>query len=176
MLHSSQHSLLVHLKVQRSVEALKVVAGGGPAGEVHPHLALRAGQAHLTGGGGDLLVLVGQLLLDEGHGVVRLSEPLGLQLVQEVLVAETLHEVDADRVGGPDLHGPGDGDGVGGGGVQLGEGRDGDWSGRSSWRLSCLTVGYRVGKRTQFVVNLWPGSILHIWRIYFEIVNIWLEI
>ena len=70
--------LLVHLQVELRVEALEVVAGGGAARRVHPHLAQRTGERDLAGGGGDLLVLVRQLLLDQGHGVVWLSESLGL--------------------------------------------------------------------------------------------------
>ena len=55
-----------------------MITCGGSAGEVHPHLAQRTCEADLAGGGGDLLVLVSQLLLDQSHGVVWLSESLGL--------------------------------------------------------------------------------------------------
>ena len=116
--------LLVHLQVELRVEALEVVAGGGPARSVHPHLAQRAGERDLAGGGGDLLVLVRQLLLDQRLGVVRLPEPLGLQLVEEVHEGEALHQVDGHGVGSPDLHRPRHVDGVGGGGRQLAQRSD----------------------------------------------------
>ena len=44
--------LLVHAQVGVRVEALEVVAGGGPTGEVHPQAAQRTDQRQLAGKGG----------------------------------------------------------------------------------------------------------------------------
>ncbi len=56
-----------------------MVAGGGPAGQVHPHLAEGAGQRHLARRCRNLLVLVLQLLLDQSLREVRISLALLLQ-------------------------------------------------------------------------------------------------
>ena len=131
-----------------------MIAGGGPAGGRHPHHPEGAGEADFAGGGGDLLVPVSQLLLDQRHGVVRLSEALGSESLQEVLVGEILHQVDTHCVTSPGLHGPGHVDRVGRRGAQLGEGRDVDRSGRTAGVDARLVGGQRVGQRTELVVHL----------------------
>ena len=65
--------LLIHLKIELSVEALKMVTSRGSTRGIHPHLAERTGQRHFTRGRGNLLILVRQLLLDESHSVVWLA-------------------------------------------------------------------------------------------------------
>ena len=104
--------LLVHHEVSLGVETLEVVAGAGPGGRPHPVLGQGAGQAHLAGGRGDLRVLVVELLLDEGLGVDRVPHSLLPELVQEIQVSETLHNVDGGRVGLIGHCGPGDSEAV----------------------------------------------------------------
>ncbi len=59
-----------------------MVAGGGAAGQVHPHLAEGAGQRHLARRRCNLLVLVLQLLLDQSLREVRVSLALLLQPIK----------------------------------------------------------------------------------------------
>ncbi len=56
-----------------------MVAGGGAAGQVHPHLAEGAGQRHFARRRRNLLVLILQLLLDQSLREVRISLALLLQ-------------------------------------------------------------------------------------------------
>ena len=86
-----------------------MITGARPGGNPHPVLTERAGQTDLTGGGCYLRVLVVQLLLDEGPGIDRVPHPLVLQLLQEILVSETLHYVDGHGVGNIRDRGPADG-------------------------------------------------------------------
>ena len=144
----------IHLKVESCVEALEVITGGGPTGGSHPHHAKWTGQAHFAGGRGDLLVLVGQLLLDQRHGVVWLSKALGSQSLQEVLESETLHQIDTDSMPWPRLNRPGHVDRVGRRGAQLGEGRDVDGAGRTTGVDTGFVAWKRIGQRTQLVVDL----------------------
>ena len=72
----------------------------------------------------------------------------GLQLFQEVLVAETLHQVDTDGVSLAHLHSPRHAHRVGRRGVQLGEGRDGHGPRGSSGAQPGLVVGHRVRQGT----------------------------
>ena len=137
---------LVHLQVELSVETLEVVTCGGSAGGVHPHLTQGAGQAYLAGGGGDLLILISQLLLDQCHRIVRLSLSLGPELAKQVLIGEVVHLVYRHGVGSPHLHSPGYIDIIGRGGAQLTKGGDVDRPWGSLWFSPWFVCGYRVGK------------------------------
>ena len=144
----------VHLKVEGGIEALEVITGGSPAGGRHPHHPEWTGQTHFAGGGRDLLVLVGQLILDQRHGVVWLSEALGSQSLQQVLISETLHQVDTDSVARTCLNRPGHVDRVGRRGAQLGEGRYVDGARRTTGVDAGFVAWKRVGQRTELVVDL----------------------
>jgi len=156
--------LLIHHKVQLSIKTLEMITSGGSARSIHPHLAKRTGQSHLAGGGGNLLVLIGQLLLDKSFGVVWLSLALPLQLVQQVLVSEVLHLVDRYSVGLPHLHCPGHSDSVGGSGAQLTEGCNIHWE-RWSFGFSERFGEDDVGKRAELSIDLdtgRPGEVVHL--------------
>ena len=86
----------------------------------------------------------------------------GLQLFQQVLVAETFHQVDTDGVSLAHLHRPGHAHGVGRGGVELGESCDRHGPRGSSGAQPGLVVGQGVRQGTQLVVHLqrWSISIL----------------
>ena len=80
-------------------------------------------------------------------------------MFQQVLVAETLHQVDTDGVSLAHLHSPRHAHRVGRRGVQLGEGRDGHGPRGSS---GAQPPGVRQG--TQLVVHLqrWSISMINI--------------
>ena len=78
----------------------------------------------LAGDGGDLLVIICQLLLDEGPGVVRLSLALGLELLEPILVGRLFHQTHRHRMGPPHLYGPADHHLVTAGAGQLAQGSD----------------------------------------------------
>ena len=147
-----------------------MVAGAGPGGRPHPVLGQGAGQAHLAGGRGDLGVLVVELLLDEGLGVGRVPLPLLTELVQEVLVGETLHGVDRDGVGHVGYWGPANGESVlltggGGGGVsQLDEVGDVQGAGRSPGLCSWL-AGQRVGEGTHLPIDSHSETLREVVRL-----------
>ena len=85
-------------------------------------------------------------------------------MFQQVLVAETLHQVDTDGVSLAHLHSPRHAHRVGRGRVQLGQGRDGDGPRGSSGAQPGLVVGHGVRQGTQLVVHLqrWSISMINI--------------
>ena len=137
-----------------SVEALQVVAGAGAAGVGHAHLAQRAGEGHLGSRRHDVVVGVVELLLDEGAGVIRLSDAACVQRLHQVLRGHLVGVIDGDGVASPDLHRPRDVHVVGDCGTQLAEGGDVDGFGRSL-RLHARLIRWNgIGKRLQFVIYL----------------------
>ena len=113
---------LVHLDEEVGVKTLEVVTGGGTAGGRHPHLPQGTGQGHLDVGGGDVVAIIHQLLLDHLPGELLLPAALVLQPGEQLVAGELLHQVDGEDPVLPVVGRPLDADRVGQGGVQLAEG------------------------------------------------------
>ena len=130
-----------------------MVAGRSPGWYPHPVLPQGTGETDLAGGGRYLGVLVIQLLLDESPGVVRVPHSLGLQLLEEVLVSETLHGVDRDCEGLAVLGSPADGQSVVRAAGQLDKVCDVE----GAWGTSGLCAGLagqRVGQGADLTIDL----------------------
>ena len=146
--------LLVHLDEEVRVETLEMVAGGGPTRGGHPHLAERTREGHLDVGGGDIIVLVVQLLLDHLLGeLLVLGSPL-LEPVQQLVAGELLDQEDGDDPALAVLGRPLDLDVVGEGGGELAQRRDVRGLGRPLGLHPLLVGRDRVGQRTHFPVHL----------------------